>query len=215
MFTLSIISLGSLLAVLLLSDYWVRVVSEDKLISNMEELPCHDIGVVLGSKKTLGGGRINLFFKYRIEAAAELYHAGKIKHIILSGDNHKASYDEPTDMKEELMKLGVPESAITLDFAGFRTLDSIVRANKIFGQQKFLVISQQFHNERAVFIAKHHQIEAMGFNAQKVNRRFAPKTYLREYPARVKAMMDVYLFGVQPKFLGEQIHIPIPTPCES
>lgn len=215
MFLWGIIGLTSLMGIILLSDYWIRATAEDQLISELEEVPCHEVALVLGAKKTLGGGRTNLFFQFRIEAAANLYHAGKVRHFILSGDNHKASYDEPSDMKAALMALGVPESAITLDYAGFRTLDSIVRAKKVFGVDKLLVISQQFHNERAIFIAKHREIEPLAYNAQAVSRKIAPKTYFREYPARVKAIMDVYLFNVQPKFLGEQIHIPIQSPCES
>jgi SanA protein len=122
----------------------------------------------LETSKFLKNGQINLYYQNRILAAIELYKAGKIKYIIVSGDNSVANYNEPLDMKNDLVLLGVPDSLIYLDYAGFRTFDSVMRANKIFGQDKFFVISQLFHNERTVFIARHYDIEAFGYNAKDV-----------------------------------------------
>lgn len=204
-----------ILTAVLLTDFWIRESAKDDLYDQIQDLPCQQVALVLGASKTVRSGRTNLFFAYRMDAAAALYHAGKVKHFLLSGDNHIDSYDEPSDMKEALLKRGIPESAITLDYAGFRTLDSIVRAKEVFGLQKILIISQRFHNERALFIARAHGVEATAFNAQSVSRRYALKTHIREYLARVKAVLDVYILGVDPKFLGEPIHITIQDPCEN
>ena len=190
-------------------DQWVRLSSRSRIFSSISELPGNDVGLVLGTSKSTVRGTTNLFFKYRMAAAAKLYKTGKIRHFILSGDNHIKAYDEPSDMKKALMVRGVPASAITLDYAGFRTLDSIVRAKEVFGQNKITVVSQTFHNQRAVFIARAKGIEAVGFNAKDVSVRFSPKTYVREYLARVKAVLDLYILGTRPKFLGKKIDIKV------
>jgi SanA protein len=108
-----------------------------------------------------------------------------------------------------LMELGIPEEKITLDFAGFRTLDSIVRCKKVFQQEKFTIISQNFHNQRAIFIANKYDIDAIAFDARDVGEAYGRKTMLREYFAKVKAVIDLYLLRKQPKFLGEPIRINI------
>ena len=163
--------------------------------------------LLLGTSKLGNTGRLNPFFFNRIEAAAMLYHSGKINVIIVSGDNSRSDYNEPEDMKQELIKRGVPEKAIYLDYAGFRTLDSVVRAAEIFGQHQFVVISQRFHNERAVYLARQKGIEAYGFNAADVSAVNGAVTYLREYLARDKAMLDL-LLNIQPKFGGVAVNIP-------
>ena len=160
----------------------------------------------LGTSKYLRKGSVNEFWKNRIDATVTLFNLGKIKSIIISGDNSKLYYNEPIEMKKELVKLGIPDSVIYLDYAGFRTFDSMIRAYKIFGQSSFTVISQKFHNERAVYIARHYGIYAIGFNAKEVNAYNGFKTALREKFARVKLFMD-FLFDRQPKFLGEKIRI--------
>ena len=110
------------------------------------------------------------------------------------------------DFKEELVKRGIPEDRIFLDYAGFRTLDSVIRAKEIFGQEEITIISQEFHNERAIYLAGKNDIEAVGFNARDVSRRYGLKVQLREYLARTKVFLDI-LFEVEPKFLGEKIEI--------
>lgn len=196
---LSILGLSFLLGI----NWWVAHSTRQQLYDQVAQLPAdYPVAVVLGTSPRASGGRVNLFFKYRIEAAHELYRSGKIKHFILSGDNHTDSYDEPSMMKAALMELGVPESAITLDYAGFRTLDSIVRVESVFDQKKVVVVSQPFHNERALFIARAKNIDAIAYNAQAVSQSYAPKTYLREYLARCKAVLDLYVLGTEPKFKG-------------
>ena len=169
------------------------------------QLKNQKVGLLLGTSRYLKNNQKNLYFFNRIEAAAQLYHSGKIDYIIASGDNSRVGYNEPQDMKEELIKLGVPAERIYLDYAGFRTLDSILRAKIIFGQNSFIVISQRFHNERAIYIARRHGIEAYGFNAEDVfvSRR---KMQVRELLARNKVFWDI-LFHVKPKYYGEAVAV--------
>ena len=190
----------------LLLNYKVKNDVKESMYDNITETPSKKVGLLLGTAKYVKGGWINLYYTHRITAAVELYKAGKIEYILISGDNGRESYDEPTLMKEDLMAAGIPESAIYLDYAGFRTLDSLVRCKIIFGELDILVISQQFHNERAVYIARARGIQAVGYNAQDVNAKYGFKTRIREYLARTKMFLDLW-FGKEPKFLGEEIQI--------
>ena len=176
------------------------------LYDNKENIPKNKVGLVLGTSKYLSNGSLNYYFKYRIDAATELYKSGKIKSIVVSGDNHVKGYNEPQLMKEDLIKNGIPAEVIYLDYAGFRTLDSVVRMEKIFGQTEFTIISQQFHNERAVYIARHYGLDVIGYNARDVDQYAGFKTQMREKFARVKVFID-FLTHKQPKFLGEPIII--------
>jgi SanA protein len=172
----------------------------------VSEIPYNKVGLLLGTSKYLKNGNENLYYKYRIEAAAKLYKTHKINCIVVSGDNSRKNYDEPTQMKNDLIALGIPAEKIFLDYAGFRTLDSVIRMKEIFGQSNFTIISQKFHNERAVFISQKYGLNAVGFNAQAVSKYYGFKTNLREKLARVKVFTDLF-FGKQPKFLGEKIEI--------
>lgn len=201
--------IGALLVFLLIifSNSHVESTAKKSIYKELDSIPATNVGLVLGTSRYLKGGGKNLYFKYRIDAAVELYESGKVKHLLVSGDNHVKEYDEPQDMLEALMERGIPQSAITLDYAGFRTLDSIIRCWKIFGQTKFIVISQPFHNERAIFIGRHYNLDVTAYNAQKVSAKYGFKTQLREYLARVKAVLDVYILNKEPKFLGEPVEI--------
>ncbi len=196
----------ALLLLVLLLTYKVKHDVKESMYNNITETPSKKVGLLLGTAKYVKGGWINLYYTHRITAAVELYKAGKIEYILISGDNGRESYDEPTLMKEDLMAAGIPESAIYLDYAGFRTLDSVVRCKRIFGELDILVISQQFHNERAVYIARARGIQAVGYNAQDVNAKYGFKTRIREYLARTKMFLYLW-FGKEPKFLGEEIQI--------
>ncbi len=173
--------------------------------NDVDSIPANKVGLLLGSAKNLGD-RPNYYFVHRIDATAELYKSGKIKYIVASGDNSRKEYDEASDMRDALIEKGVPDSVIYLDYAGFRTLDSVVRMNKIFGQTSFTIISQQFHNERAIYIAKQYGFDVVGYNAKDVGRKAGFKTKKRELFARVKVFVDM-LINKQPKFLGEKIEI--------
>jgi len=208
---LQLIKIGlifTLLAIIAIffSDWMVQKETKGELYSSTDKIPYNKVGLLLGTGKTLQNGHINLYYKYRIEATVALYKSGKISHILISGDNGNKTYDEPTDMKNDLVAKGIPENHITLDYAGFRTLDSVVRCKAIFGQDSITIISQAFHNERAVYIAQHKGINAVGYNAMGVTARYGFKTRLRERFARVKMMLDL-IFGKKPKFLGKKITI--------
>ncbi|OJX30235.1 MAG: hypothetical protein BGO86_15225 [Chryseobacterium sp. 36-9] len=188
------------------ANFKIENETEDKVTSELSELPNEKVGLLLGTSKILANGNPNPYFFNRIEATVQLYKSGKIKNIIVSGDNSRKHYNEPEDMKNELIKSGIPADKIYEDFAGFRTLDSVVRAKEIFGQKSYIIVSQQFHNERAVFLAQKNGIEAFGYNAKDVNQYAGFKTNVREKLARAKVFWD-FLFGVEPKFGGERIEI--------
>ena len=190
----------------ILADNIIKSASKNFLYNDIAEIPENEVGVVLGTSKYLSNGQINLYYKYRIDAAVELYKAGKIKYIVVSGDNSRKNYDEPTQMKSDLIANGVPENVIYLDYAGFRTWDSMVRMKEIFSQNKFTVISQHFHNERAVYLAHRYGLKVVGFNAKGVDKYYGFKTNLREKFARVKVFVDFFT-NKQPKFLGEKVSI--------
>jgi len=178
--------------------------SKNDIYSTISKIPQKEVALILGTSKYTTRGYTNLFFKYRISAAADLFHLGKVKHIIVSGDNRTINYNEPKQMRKALIALGVPTEAITLDYAGFRTLDSVVRCKKVFGQNAFIIVSQQFHLERALFIAYKYDIEAIGFAAQDPPEKYSFKTRFREYFAKTKAVIDLYFIHKKPKFLGKK-----------
>jgi SanA protein len=195
----------------LFSDLLVLHTSANRTYSDVAKLPHRQVGVLLGCIKGVPGGGENPFFTARVRAAAELFHAGKVDYIVVSGDNHAVSYNETIDMRDALIKAGVPYERIYPDYAGFRTLDSMVRAKEIFGQHEVTVISQKFHNQRAIFIAQHHQLDAIGFNAQDVSLQYSFDTLLREQGARVKTVLDL-AFRKKPRFLGPQVRVGIDPP---
>jgi len=198
-----------ILSAAIICSRWFDRRAQGRLYDNVEAIPARPVALVLGTVKFVGGNRLNYYFKYRMEAAERLYKAGKVKHFILSGDNHRKGYDEPTDMKDDLMARGVPESAITLDYAGFRTLDSVVRCKEIFSQAEPIVISQPFHNARAIFIGDHYGMKIVGLNARSPGGIYPLRQVLREYAARVKAILDIHVLHKQPHFLGEKIELPL------
>lgn len=182
---------------------------------DVDAVPYNRVALVLGTSKYLIGGSPNHYFKYRIKAAAELYNNGKVDYILVSGDNATVQYNEPRQMRRALIQAGIPANAIYSDYAGFRTLDSVVRAKEVFGQARFTVVSQAFHNERAIFIARHFGIDAVGFNALDPSAYQGIRTRVREVFARLMGLLDLYVLDKGPKFLGEPIVIGGPIPCQS
>ncbi len=173
-------------------------------ISELQPVHC---AILLGTSKWLKGGRKNLYYQHRIVAATELYRRGKCKKIIVSGDNSTIYYNEPMTMKRDLVKMGIKDEDIICDYAGFRTLDSIIRFKEIFGQQKGIVISQEFHNTRAVYIGRSYGIDLHGFNARDVQVYYGVKTKFREFFSKMMCVLDVHFFYTQPKFLGEKVSV--------
>jgi len=172
-----------------------------------EAMPHRRVGLVLGCPRIVSHGRRNLFFGYRIEAAAKLFQAGKVDYLLVSGDNLSDGCTEAADMQQALIAAGVPAGKIYCDFAGLRTLDSVVRAREVFGQSDLTIISQKFHNERAIFIANRHGLDAIGFNAQMPGGFHGFMSLCREQFARVRAVLDAYLLNMQPKLLGQKVQI--------
>jgi SanA protein len=194
-------------AFILFSNLLVRFSYQGFIYDSTDSIPSAKAGLVLGTSKYLKGGFHNPYYEYRIQAAVELFRAGKIKYIIVSGDNRFIHYNEPAQMRDDLISRGISPEFIFLDYAGFRTLDSVIRANKIFGQDRFIIISQPFHNQRAVFIARFRGIDAIAFNAKDVNFSLGMKVRFREIFARVKLVVDLFIIQKQPKFLGEKVII--------
>jgi len=191
----------ALAASLFAIDRWVSYQAREQLFTNVEQIDKFDVAVVLGTSKYLGK-ILNEYYSHRMDAAVELYNEGKVAHFLLSGDNAHRSYNEPWTMKRDLLKAEVPEEKIFLDYAGFRTLDSVVRAKEIFDTDNFLIISQKFHCERALFIAKSHNINASCFAVPGPSRHSGWKVRVREIFARAKAVLDIYVINAKPKFLG-------------
>jgi SanA protein len=189
---------------LVLCNAWVVGTTSAKVYETQAKLPDHRMALVLGtSHRTIGGGP-NPFFEKRMETAAELFKNGKVDHFILSGDNRSRYYNEPIEMRKSLVKKGVPPTAITLDYAGLRTLDSIIRCKQIFGQDKITIITQPFHSYRALFISNYYDIDAVAVVAGEPDFENSVKVRLREYLARTKAVLDLYIFKTSPRFLGQK-----------
>lgn len=190
-------------------NIWIVKSTEGSVYSDLTLLPDHRIALVLGTSHRSVGGGPNPFFQNRIEMAATLYSMGKIDHFILSGDNSSRYYNEPLEMKKALIRKGVPDSVITLDYAGLRTLDSVVRSKKIFGQNKITIITQPFHSYRALFISRYYDMDAVAMVADDPRLDQTFRVRLREYLARTKAVLDLYIFKTDPRFLGEKEEINI------
>ncbi len=184
----------------------VSLYSRKYIYSSIEDIPYNDVALVLGTSKYLYNGQINMYFKFRMDAAYELYKSGKVKFILVSGDNRYRSYNEPRQMRLDLIKLGVDKKHIFLDFAGFRTRDSIIRANKVFELTNFTIVSQPFHNERAILIARQKKINAIAYNANNVRKLYRVRQFPRELGARILMFIDI-IFNKPPKFYGDIIKI--------
>ncbi len=180
--------------------------SRGRLFASVEEVPARPAALVLGTGQFLRNGAPNPYFYNRVHAAAALWRAGKVAALVVSGDNSRKDYNEPEAMRDALIAEGVPAGVIYLDYAGFRTLDSVVRMHEIFGQRVFTIVSQEFHNRRAVVLAQACGLDAVAFNADEVQVGGMVRVWVRERLARVKLFLDL-AFGKKPKFLGERIEI--------
>ena len=196
----------ALIAVIIICNGLITKASKSRCYEDLDSIPHNKAALVLGTSSYLVNGGANPYFTYRIQAAADLYRAGKVDFLVVSGDNRHTSYNEPRAMKRALVAAGVPENVIYMDYAGFRTLDSVVRMNTIFSQESFTVVSQRFHIERAVYIARVRGLNAVGFAARDVSRRSGLKTRARESLARVKTFIDIFTHK-EPHFGGEKIEI--------
>ena len=195
---------------------WIDATASGHIFRTLDEIQPAKAGLVLGSSRLVRDYVANPFFRNRIEAAAALYRAGKVEYLIVSGNQARGGrprggYDEPADMRDALIAEGVPADRVYRDYAGFRTLDSVVRAKEVFGQGRVIVISQPFHLARALFLARGHGLDDDGFAAQDVPLRFGVRTKLREIAARGAAVVDV-LTGREPRFLGKPVQLGVDAP---
>ena len=168
--------------------------SKDRLYDNVKDIPYKEVGLLLGTSPRTKEGHANIYYTYRIEAAVKLYKVKKISRILISGDGREKNYDEPRYMRRHLIKRGIPANKIILDKQGLRTFDSVIRAKEVYGYSEFTIISQKFHNERAIFLARHNDIDAIGFNAKDAPNqkgKSAKKMRIRELFAKVKVFTDL------------------------
>ena len=178
-----------------------------KIYADAASAPCNRVGLLLGTSPMTRSGSPNFYFTSRIQTAAELFRLGKIDFIIASGDNRTRYYNEPFAMRDALVAAGVPQERIVLDYAGFRTLDSVVRARKVFCCDEITIISQADHCARALFLAEANDIRAVAVAAPlTAGRLVRVRMAVREWLARDKMMLDI-VTGKAPHFLGEQIEI--------
>jgi SanA protein len=186
---------------------WLLLGSRDAIREHVALVPDGDVALVLGTAPRLSSGP-NRFFEARMDTAAKLWRERKARRFLLSGDNSRRDYDEVSAMKEALVKRGVPADVIALDHAGFRTLDSMYRAHDVFGVDRLLVVTDDWHLPRALFLAKAAGMDATGACFDHVPWQASVKTRVREWLSRVKAVADVYVLKTQPKFLGERVALP-------
>jgi len=186
--------------------YVVNTATSRQIYNDINQIPKNRVGLLLGTAKYNDKSKniINQYYQHRIDAAVALYMAGKVDFIIVSGDNSTLYYNEPLLMKNDLIARGVPAKCIYMDNAGFRTLDSILRCRDVFGQTRFTIISQRFHNQRAVYIANHKNVQTVAFNAEDGDSFW--DVAIREKMARVKMMLDL-LLNKQAKLYGDNIEI--------
>ena len=190
-------------------DLYISWQAKPYIYADVKNVPHRKAALLLGTNKYIAKGRKNYYYLYRIRAAAALWQAGKVQAIVVSGTNDSKYYNETRSMYKDLVKAGVPAKYIGQDFAGFRTLDSVMRAEAIFDLKEYIIISQKFHLERAIFIARAKGQKVIGFEAKaKEGTTAAYKMKARELLARTKAFMDVYLLHTEPKFYGkkEKVH---------
>lgn len=187
-------------------DRWISWKTAPYVFNDLQTLPHRQVGVVLGTAKFYRPGIINQYYLYRIQGALNAYNSGKVNYLLLSGDNAQPSYNEPRTMRRDLIAAGVEPSDIVLDYAGFRTLDSIVRVRKVFDTNDFIIITQRFHCERALLIALHMGIQARCYAVPSPKNMLSVR--LREIAARLGAVADLYLMKREPRFLGPLVPIP-------
>ena len=186
---------------------WIYFSTKEAIYSEISELPYNRVGLIPGCNKYISNGNINYFYVERIESGAKLFREGKIDYILVSGDNALASYDEPREMKKSLIEAGVPKENIVADYAGFRTLDTIVRAKEVFLLTELTFISQNFQNQRGVFIGNNRGIDIIAYDVEPIGTKYAYKTQVREIFAKIKMLLDLYILNKEPKFLGDTIII--------
>ena len=198
----------AILFVIIGCNCWLLAANRSLIFAKGADVPTRKVALVLGTAPLVGRWK-NPFFEKRMDAAAQLWREGKVRHLLVSGDNSRHDYDEPTAMRDALIARDVPASAITLDYAGFRTLDSLVRAREVFGLRELIVVTDDWHQPRALFLAQAAGLDALGVSSADVPWSMSAKTRIREWLSRVKAVANIYLLRTKPKFLGEPVRLPL------
>ena len=188
------------LLIVLLSNRWVINSTDAYLYADASLMPENEVGLVLGCSPFIATGKPSPQFHGRMQAAAELYRQGKVKRLILSGANPDSTYNEPKKMREALLERGVPSEAMTLDFAGDSTFDSIARAQIVYGLSRVTIITQKYHSYRALFLARKSGLQAAAFSAP-IEGQIGPgfRHPPREVLARVLAVLDLFVLQTQPR----------------
>ena len=194
--------------VIIACNCWLLAANRTRIFSTGTDVPVRAVAIVLGTSPRVGRWK-NSFFEGRMDTAAQLWRAGKVRHLLVSGDNSRNDYDEPTAMRDALLTRGVPARAITLDYAGFRTLDSLVRAREVFGLRDLIIVTDDWHQPRAIFLAAAAGLDALGVSSAELPWSMSGKTRVREWLSRVKAVADVCVLRTKPKFLGQPVALPI------
>lgn len=185
------------------ANWWQLTLAEPEIYQEIERVPAKPVAVVFGTSRYLVGGGLNPHYRHRIDAAVRLYLSGKVKHVLVSGDNAHVSYNEPRRMYQDLVRQGVPPHSITLDFAGFSTFDTLVRAQQVFGLDEAILVTQRWHLPRALYIARSIGLNSVGYAAvADVNWRASLRVRSREALARLATLGDIHLWHRQPHFLG-------------
>ncbi len=184
---------------MILANVWVFALTNGRTFTKISKIPPRETALVLGTSPKMKSGISNPYFTSRMDATALLYHHGKIKKIIVSGEKSKG-YDEPFAMKNYLVyQEGVPENIITEDPKGLKTQASINNCKNIYKQNNVIIVSQGFHNLRALFYARNNDMNALGFDAQDVlSNQSYYRNQSREFFARVLAVV-YYVFGIERK----------------
>ncbi|MEQ8238402.1 MAG: ElyC/SanA/YdcF family protein [Cyclobacteriaceae bacterium] len=175
--------------VVLAINFWVIASTASQIYRSVEEIPYSEVGLILGTSKRTAKGTANSYFYERIEAASALYKSGKLKYIIVSGDNRTVYYNEPMDMLDALLEKGVAKEDVIMDFAGLSTFESVTRAKEVFGKNDLTIITQDFHCYRSLYIANNNGIVARAFAADE-KQELSGKLALREILARLKAVVQ-------------------------
>jgi SanA protein len=206
------LSLLSLLVVAALLVWWANTrtdsFAQPYMYDTVDRVPYTRVAIVPGTAAYRPEGGRNPYFTARIEAAVALYKARRISVIIVSGDNSTEQYNEPRAMRKALIAMGIPKERIVLDFAGFRTLDTVIRCREVFGESRVIFVSQAFHNARAIYIGRQNQMDIIGYNAHDPGGDGITLMRMREWLARTRMMLDIHILNTRPRFLGEPVKLP-------
>lgn len=184
------------------SHTYVEGAARGRVLTWVEEVPAAPVAILFGAR-VYPDGTLCPVLEERVQAGIALYRAGKVRKLLMTGDNSRRSYDEVSAMKAYAVARGVPPEDVVRDFAGFRTFDSCYRARSVFGVQRAVLVTQAYHLPRALYLARQLGINAVGFAAQNgVDRSVLAQYEAREWPADAEAVLDLHVWHKKPRFAG-------------